>query len=70
MSNKGRIDFCFLCMDDILLAQNNTVMINATKEFLSSNFEIKDMGEANYMLRVKIPRDHLKGYLVCLKKPI
>uniref|UniRef100_A0A2N9F2G9 Reverse transcriptase Ty1/copia-type domain-containing protein n=1 Tax=Fagus sylvatica TaxID=28930 RepID=A0A2N9F2G9_FAGSY len=38
-------------------------MIVATKEWLSSNFEMKDMGEADYILGVKIFRDRLKKIL-------
>ena len=38
-------------------------LIVATKKWLSSNFEMKDMGEANYVLGVKILRDHSKRFL-------
>lgn len=41
-------------MDDILLARNDIEMINKTKPCLGSNFEIKDMGEASYVLGIKI----------------
>ncbi|KAK2989434.1 hypothetical protein RJ640_018752 [Escallonia rubra] len=37
--------------------RNDMGMIIATKEWLSSNFDMKDMGEANYVLGVKILRD-------------
>ena len=47
----------FLYVYDILLASNSKEMINTAKKWLSSNFEIKDMGEANYVLDVKIVRD-------------
>ena len=46
-----------LYVDDILLAGNDMEMIVATKEWLSSTFEMKDMGEADYILGVKIHRD-------------
>jgi hypothetical protein len=49
-----------LYVDDILIDRNNKEMIDTTKKWLSSNFEIKDMGEANYILGVKIIRDHAK----------
>ena len=39
-------------------------LIVATKKWLSSNFEMKDMDEANYVLKVKIIRDHSKRLLV------
>ena len=50
-----------LYVDDILLAGNDKEMIVATKVWLSSNFEMKDMGEASYVLGVKIFRDHSKN---------
>jgi hypothetical protein len=38
-------------------------MIDTTKRSLSSNFEMKDMGEASYVLGVKIIRDRAKKFL-------
>ena len=38
-------------------------MVNITREWLSSTFEMKDMDEANYVLGVKILRDHSKKVL-------
>ena len=52
-----------LYVDDILLASNDMEMIIVTKGWLSSNFEMKDMGEADYILGVKILRDRLKKLL-------
>ena len=43
-SNNGFIIF-FLYVDDILLVGNSKEMINTVKKLLSSNFEMKDMGE-------------------------
>ncbi|KAL0333149.1 UNVERIFIED_CONTAM: Retrovirus-related Pol polyprotein from transposon TNT 1-94 [Sesamum calycinum] len=39
-----------LYVDDILLTGNNMEMIVATQKWLSSTFEMKDMGEAEYIL--------------------
>ena len=47
-------------MDDILLAGNNIEFVQTIKEWLFSNFEIKDIGEASYILGVKIHRDRSK----------
>jgi len=44
--------FLTLYVDDILLDGNNLEMINSTKQWLSSVFEMKDMGEARYLLGV------------------
>ena len=38
-------------------------MIDTAKRWLSSNFEMKDMGEASYVLGVKIVRDRAKRLL-------
>ncbi|KAK2990487.1 hypothetical protein RJ640_011654 [Escallonia rubra] len=44
-------------------AGNDMSSIVATKQWMSSTFEIKDMGEANYVLGVKIVRDRSKRLL-------
>ena len=46
-----------LYVDDILLARNNPDMMSKTKSFLSSRFEMKDIGPAIYVLGIKITRD-------------
>ena len=51
-----------LYVDDILLAGNDKEMIVTTKAWLSLNFKMQDMGEANYMLRVKIFRDRSRKF--------
>ena len=61
--SKGRFIILSLYFDDILLAGNDMEMIIAIKRWLSSNFEMKDMGEADYILGVKILRDHSKKLL-------
>ncbi|KAL0386489.1 UNVERIFIED_CONTAM: Retrovirus-related Pol polyprotein from transposon TNT 1-94 [Sesamum latifolium] len=43
--------------------ENNMEMIVATQKWLSSTFEMKDMGEAEYILGVKIHRDRSKKLL-------
>ena len=53
----------FLYVDDILLAGNSKEMIDTAKKWLSSNFEMKDMGEASYVLGVKIVKDRAKRLL-------
>ena len=61
--SKGSFIILSLYVDNILLADNDAEMIVATKEWLSSNFEMKDMGEADYILGVKIFRDRSKKIL-------
>ena len=48
--------FMFLIMyvDGILLASSNVNLLLETKKFLSSNFDIKDLGEASFVLGIEI----------------
>ena len=62
-----------LYVDDILIAGNDKKLIDVSKRWLSSNFKMKDMGEANYLLGVKILKDRSKRLLglsqeTCIKK--
>ena len=61
--SKGSCIILSLYVDDILLAGNDMEMIITTKGWLSSNFEMKDMGEVDYILGVKILRDCSKKLL-------
>jgi len=61
--STGGIIFLTLYVDDILLVGNNLEMIEATKKWLSSVFEMKDMGEAKYVLGMEIIRNHPKKLL-------
>jgi len=60
--NRGGM-FLTLYVDDILLVRNNLKIIEATKKWLSSVFETKDMGEARYVLHVKIIKNRPKKLL-------
>ena len=46
----------FLDVDDILIARNDKKLIDITKKWLSSNFEMKDMEKASYVSLKKDPR--------------
>ena len=52
-----------LYVNDILIAGNDKQLIDMTKKWLLLNFETKDVGEASYVLGVKILRDHSKCFL-------
>ena len=52
-----------LYVDDILLVRNDKGLVITIKEWLSSNFEMKDMGETTYILGVKIERDQSNKFL-------
>ena len=45
--------FLVLYADDILLAANDLSMLRKMKDFLSKNFEIKDMEKASYVIGLK-----------------
>ena len=46
--------FLILYVDDILLASNDINLLMETKKFLSSNFDMKDLGEASFVLGIQI----------------
>ena len=48
---------------DILLATNDKGMMHGVKQFHSKNFDMKDMGEASYVIGIKIHRDRSHGIL-------
>lgn len=52
-----------LYVDDILLATNDIGMLHETKRFLSNKFEIKDLGNASFMLGIYIHRVLSQGML-------
>ena len=55
--------FLTLCVNDILFAGNNMGMIQTSKEWLSSIFEMQDMDEARYVLGVEIIQNRAKKLL-------
>ncbi|RVW27457.1 Retrovirus-related Pol polyprotein from transposon TNT 1-94 [Vitis vinifera] len=59
----SKVCFLVLYVDDILLATNDKGLLHEVKQFLSKNFDMKDMGEASYVIGIKIHRDGFKGIL-------
>lgn len=59
----SKICFLVLYVDDILLATNDKGLLREVKQFLSKNFDMKDMGEASYVIGIKIHRDRFRGIL-------
>ena len=55
--------FLVLYVDDILLATNDIDMLIETKQLLFSHFDMKDLGEASYVLGIQILRDRPSGIL-------
>jgi hypothetical protein len=60
---NGRFIFLILYVDDILLASSDISLLLETKKFLSSKFDMKDLGEASFVLGIEIHRDREKGVL-------
>ena len=49
--------FLVLYVDDILLIENDVGVMSSVKVQLSSQFDMKDLGEANFILGIKLQRD-------------
>ena len=59
----SKICFLVLYVDDILLTTNDKSLLYEVKQFLSKNFDMKDMGEASYVIGIKIHRERSRGIL-------
>ena len=57
-----------LYVDDILLASNDIGLLHKFKIFLSKNFEMKDLGNASFVLSIQIYRDRSRSILVLSQK--
>ena len=58
------VAFLILYVDDILLIGNDKEFLDSIKGYLNKSFSMKDLGEAAYILGIKIYRDrsiHLIG---------
>ena len=55
--------FFMLYVDDILLIGNNVSILQSVKIWLSKRFSMKDLGEATYILGIRIHRDRSKKLL-------
>ena len=56
----SHVAFLVLYVDDILLIGNDIPSLQAVKTWLGKNFSMKDLGEATYILGIKIYRDRSK----------
>ena len=50
-------------MDGILLATNDMGTLYEVKQFISKNFEMKDIDKASYVISIKIHRERPRGIL-------
>jgi hypothetical protein len=51
---SGKFIFLILYMDDILLVSSDVSLLLENKRFLSSNFDMKDLGEASFVIGIEI----------------
>jgi len=61
--SNGNFVILSLYIDDILLVGYNLEYVKTVKSWLSKLFDMKDMGETDYILGVKIQRDRSKKFL-------
>jgi hypothetical protein len=54
MFKNRKYIFLVLYVDDILLASSDVNLLLETKKFLSSKFDMKDLGEASFVLGIEI----------------
>ncbi|GJX49475.1 retrotransposon protein, putative, ty1-copia subclass [Tanacetum coccineum] len=59
-ASGSNVAFLILYVDDILLMGNNVTMLQEVKSWLCKCFSMKDLGEAAYILRIKIIHDRSK----------
>ena len=59
----SKIFFLVLYVDDILLETNDKGLLYEVKQFIAKNFDTKDMGEASYVIGIKIHRERSGGIL-------
>nr|GEV27999.1 retrotransposon protein, putative, Ty1-copia subclass [Tanacetum cinerariifolium] len=59
-ATRSNITFLILYVDDILIMGNSISMLQSVKTYLGKCFAMKDLGEATYILRIKIYRDRSK----------
>ena len=62
-TNGSAVVFSVLYVNDILLIGNDIPMMQSIKTWLSNKFFMKDLGEASYILGIKIYRDRSKRIL-------
>ncbi|GKC95306.1 retrotransposon protein, putative, ty1-copia subclass, partial [Tanacetum coccineum] len=64
-ASRSYVTFLILYVDNILIMGNNIPMLQDVKSYLGRCFAMKDLGEAAYILGIKIYRDRSKR-LICL----
>lgn len=55
-SHQGSFTAILVYVDDVILAGNDIKLINDSKEFLSKQFKLKDLGQLKYFLGIEVAR--------------
>ena len=55
--SENVVVFFILYVDDILLIENDVGTLSSVKVWLSTQFDMKDLGEASHILGIKLMRD-------------
>ena len=64
---NGKVVFLLLYVDDILLIGNDVGALSSVKLWLTKQFDMKDLGEANFVLGIQIFRDR-KNKMIALSQ--
>nr|GEY74339.1 hypothetical protein [Tanacetum cinerariifolium] len=59
-ASESNVTFLILYVDDIILMGNHIPSLQSVKEYLGKCFAMKDLGEAAFILRIRIYRDRLR----------
>ena len=55
-SNDGRMTILIVYVNDIILTGDNTGEVERLKKVLAIEFEVKDLGQMRYFLRMEVAR--------------
>ena len=66
---EKKVVFLVLYVNDILLIGNDVETLSNVKKWLAEQFQMKDLGEASYILGIQIIRD-LKNKLLILSQAL
>ena len=61
--SESKYIFLVLYVDDILLACNDIGLLHEIKQLLSKTFNMKDLGDVSFVLRIEICRDRSSNLL-------
>ncbi|KAK9104981.1 hypothetical protein Scep_021825 [Stephania cephalantha] len=65
--NHGKIAILIVYVDDIVMTGDDIVELESLKNFLSNQFEVKDLGQLKYFLGMEVARSS-KGIVISQRK--